>query len=153
MGMLSMVERAATIEKASMDDFRFLHISTDEVFGDLARAPPFRESSYRPSSPYSASKAASDFIVKSYRTFGFPGMVTNCSNNFGPGQNAEKLIPTIINSLATGSRIPIYGTGLNIRDWLFVDTHVAYLEAIMAGGTLGQSYLIGVTWNDQPRSG
>ena len=70
-------------------------------------------------------------------------MVTNCSNNFGPGQNAEKLIPTIINSLATGRRIPIYGTGLNIRDWLFVDTHVAYLEAIMAGGTLGQSYLIG----------
>ena len=147
MGTLSMVEACRDhIEKAGMDDFRFLHISTDEVFGDLGpEDPPFcEESSYHPSSPYSASKAASDFIINSWhRTFGFPGMVTNCSNNFGPGQNAEKLIPTIINSLATGRRIPIYGTGLNIRDWLFVDTHVAYLEAIMASGTPGHSYLIG----------
>lgn len=147
MGTLSMVEACRThIEHASISDFRFLHVSTDEVFGDLGpEDPPFsEESSYHPSSPYSASKAASDFIIKSWhRTFGFPGMVTNCSNNFGPGQNAEKLIPTIVNSLSQGRKIPIYGTGQNIRDWLFVDTHVAYLEAIMAGGTLGQSYLIG----------
>ena len=147
MGTLSMVEACRDhIEQTGVDDFRFLHVSTDEVFGDLGpEDPPFsEESSYYPSSPYSASKAASDFIIKSWhRTFGFPGMVTNCSNNFGPGQNAEKLIPTIINSLAENRRIPIYGTGQNIRDWLFVDTHVAYLEAVMENGTLGQSYLIG----------
>jgi len=147
MGTLSMVEACREhFEKGSMDDFRFLHVSTDEVFGDLGpEDPPFSEtSSYHPSSPYSASKAASDFVVKSWhRTFGFPGMVTNCSNNFGPGQNAEKLIPTIIHSLVTGQRIPIYGTGKNVRDWLFVDTHVTYLEAIMNRGTPGKSYLIG----------
>ena len=147
MGTLSMVEACRFhIEQKSIDDFRFLHVSTDEVFGDLGPAdPPFsQESSYQPSSPYSASKAASDFIVKSWhRTFGFPGIVTNCSNNFGPGQNKEKLIPTIINSLMAGRKIPIYGDGLNIRDWLPVDTHVAYLEAIMVGGKPGDSYLIG----------
>jgi len=147
MGTLSMVEACRDhIEQTGIDDFRFLHVSTDEVFGDLGpEDPPFsEESSYHPSSPYSASKAASDFIIKSWhRTFGFPGMVTNCSNNFGPGQNAEKLIPTIINSLAENRRIPIYGTGQNIRDWRFVDTHVAYLEAVMANGKPGQNYLIG----------
>ena len=147
MGTLSMVEGCRNhIEQGGRDDFRFLHVSTDEVFGDLGpEDPPFSEtSSYDPSSPYSASKAASDFIIKSsHRTFGFPAMVTNCSNNFGPGQNAEKLIPTIVNSLAEERKIPIYGTGKNIRDWLFVDTHVAYLEAIMAAGSPGQSYLIG----------
>ena len=147
MGTLSVVEACRFhIEQTEIDDFRFLHVSTDEVFGDLSpEDPPFsEESSYHPSSPYSASKAASDLIIKSWhRTFGFPGMITNCSNNFGPGQNAEKLIPTIVNALADGRRIPIYGTGQNIRDWLFVDTHVAYLEAIMADGTLGKNYLIG----------
>lgn len=147
MGTLSMVEACRDhIERLGTDDFRFLHVSTDEVFGDLGpEDPPFSaESSYHPSSPYSASKAASDFIIMSwYRTFGFPGIVTNCSNNFGPGQNAEKMIPTIVNSLAAGRKIPIYGTGQNIRDWLFVDTHVAYLEAIMAGGSPGRRYLIG----------
>ena len=147
MGTLSMVEACRKhVEKIGVDDFRFLHVSTDEVFGDLGpEDPPFSEtSSYHPSSPYSASKAASDFIIKSsYRTFGFPGIVTNCSNNFGPGQHAEKLIPTIVNSLIEGHKIPIYGTGQNVRDWLFVDTHVAYLEAIMSTGKPGRSYLIG----------
>ena len=147
MGTLSIVEACRNhIDHGSREGFRFLHISTDEVFGDLGpEDSAFSESSsYQPSSPYSASKAASDFIVKSsHRTFGFPGIVTNCSNNFGPGQNAEKLIPTIINSLSSGRKIPIYGNGQNIRDWLFVDTHVAYLEAIMAAGKSGQSYLIG----------
>ncbi len=147
MGTLSMVEASRDhIERTGATDFRFLHVSTDEVFGDLGpQDPPFsKDSSYHPSSPYSASKAASDFIITSWhRTFGFPGMITNCSNNFGPGQNAEKLIPTIINSLVEGHKIPIYGTGQNIRDWLFVDSHTAYLEAIMTGGTLGQRYLIG----------
>lgn len=147
MGTLSVVEACrGYISRRGMDNFRFLHVSTDEVFGDLGpHDPPFSENScYRPSSPYSASKAASDFIINSWhRTFGFPGIITNCSNNFGPGQNAEKLIPTIVNSLLTGRKIPIYGTGQNVRDWLYVDTHVAYLEAIMNGGHLGRSYLIG----------
>ncbi len=147
MGTLSMVEASRDhIERTGATDFRFLHVSTDEVFGDLGpQDPPFSEgSSYQPSSPYSASKAASDFIITSWhRTFGFPGMITNCSNNFGPGQNAEKLIPTIVNSLMDGQKIPIYGTGQNIRDWLFVDSHTAYLEAIMKNGTIGQRYLIG----------
>ncbi len=147
MGTLSLVEACRNhIERGKINDFRFLHVSTDEVFGDLGpEDPPFSETNrYQPSSPYAASKAASDFIIKSsFRTFGFPGIVTNCSNNFGPGQNAEKLIPTIVNSLADGCKIPIYGTGQNIRDWLFVDTHVAYLEAIMSSGQPGKSYLIG----------
>ena len=147
MGTLSMVEACRDhIERRGIDDFRFLHVSTDEVFGDLEPDDPAfcEDSAYHPSSPYSASKAASDFIIKSWhRTFGFPGIITNCSNNFGPGQNAEKLIPTIINSIVAGRKIPIYGTGQNIRDWLFVDTHAAYLEAVMAGGALGKSYLIG----------
>lgn len=147
MGTLSMVEACHNhIRQSGIKDFRFLHVSTDEVFGDLGPDEPrfSGSSSYNPSSPYSASKAASDFIItSSHRTFGFPGIVTNCSNNFGPGQNSEKLIPTIIYSLAKGRKIPIYGTGQNIRDWLFVDTHVAYLEAIMLAGNPGQSYLIG----------
>ena len=147
MGTLSMVEASrGYIERTGMTDFRFLHVSTDEVFGDLGpQDPAFSENScYHPSSPYSASKAASDFIITSWqRTFGFPGIITNCSNNFGPGQNAEKLIPTIVNSLVEGKKIPIYGNGQNVRDWLFVDTHTAYLEAIMIGGTPGRRYLIG----------
>ncbi len=147
MGTLSIVEACRQyIEQLEVEDFRFLHVSTDEVFGDLKPddAPFSEQSSYRPSSPYSASKAASDFIIKSWhRTFGFPAIITNCSNNFGPGQNSEKLVPTIINSLIAGKKIPIYGSGTNIRDWLFVETHVAYMEAIIAGGQLGQSYLIG----------
>ena len=147
MGTLSIVEACRDyIEQTGIDDFRFLHVSTDEVFGDLGpKEPPFsEESSYRPSSPYSASKAASDFVIKSWhRTFGFPGIVTNCSNNFGPGQHAEKLIPTIVKSLEAGRKIPIYGDGLNIRDWLPVETHVEYLEAIMVSGAPGHSYLIG----------
>ena len=147
MGTLSMVEACREhIENTNSQKFRFLHVSTDEVFGDLGpEDPPFSDtSSYNPSSPYSASKASADFIIKSWhRTFGFPGIITNCSNNFGPGQNKEKLIPTIVNSLVSGRKIPIYGSGQNIRDWLFVDTHVAYLAAIMAEGSLGHSYLIG----------
>ena len=147
MGTLSMVEACREhIENTNSQKCRFHHVSTDEVFGDLGpEDPPFSDtSSYNPSSPYSASKASADFIIKSWhRTFGFPGIITNCSNNFGPGQNKEKLIPTIVNSLVSGRKIPIYGSGQNIRDWLFVDTHVAYLAAIMAEGSLGHSYLIG----------
>lgn len=147
MGTLSVVEACrGHVTRRAIDDFRFLHVSTDEVFGDLGpHEPPFSvSSSYNPSSPYSASKAAADFIINSWhKTFGFPGIITNCSNNFGPGQNAEKLIPTIVNALSSGKRVPIYGTGQNVRDWLYVDTHIAYLEAIMNRGQVGSSYLIG----------
>ena len=147
MGTLSMVEACREyLDRRNLDDFRFLHVSTDEVFGDLGpQDAPFSENAkYHPNSPYAASKAASDFIIISWhRTFGFPGLITNCSNNFGPGQHAEKFIPTIVNSLLAGLKIPIFGTGQNIRDWLFVNTHVAYLEAVMHGGQLGRKYLIG----------
>ena len=126
--------------------FRFHHISTDEVFGDL----PFdsglftEETPYAPSSPYSASKASSDHLVFAwYRTFGLPAVLSNCSNNYGPYQFPEKLIPlTIINSIEERS-LPVYGQGLNVRDWLHVDDHAAALEAVLFGGRVGESYVVG----------
>ncbi|WP_297047600.1 dTDP-glucose 4,6-dehydratase [uncultured Desulfovibrio sp.] len=142
---------AARPEKAA--DFRFLHISTDEVFGDLAdasagpgaQAPLFSESTpYAPSSPYSASKAASDHLVRAWqRTYGLPTLITNCSNNYGPRQFPEKLIPlTIINALA-GRKLPVYGTGAQIRDWLHVEDHVRALLLVLARGRVGETYAVG----------
>lgn len=107
-------------------DFRFVHVSTDEVFGDLGSNDPAFDVStpYAPSSPYSASKAASDHIARAWlRTYGLPTIVTNCSNNYGPWQNAEKLIPTVIRKAVLGAPIPIYGDGQNVRDWLYVEDH------------------------------
>ncbi|HEY1050252.1 MAG TPA: GDP-mannose 4,6-dehydratase, partial [Prosthecobacter sp.] len=107
---------------------RFLHVSTDEVYGSLGPGdPPFTESSpYAPNSPYSASKAASDMLVRSYHhTYGLPTLITNCSNNYGPRQHPEKLIPVVLHSLLTRQPIPVYGDGLNIRDWIHVDDHCA----------------------------
>ena len=121
-------------------------MSTDEVFGDLGpNDPPFNETTpYNPSSPYSASKASSDFILKSWsRTYKFPAVITNCSNNFGPCQNTEKLLPKIISCFLTGQKIPIYGDGQNRRDWLFVKQHVAALLAIMHHDVSVGSYCIG----------
>lgn len=147
MGTVAIVEACRRhIEAYGLEDFRFLHVSTDEVFGDLGPSdPPFdKDSAYHPSSPYSASKAASDFVVTSWhRTYGFPGIVTNCSNNFGPGQHTEKLIPTIIKALDSGASIPLYGDGSNVRDWLFVGTHVEYLITIMEKALPGERFLIG----------
>lgn len=126
--------------------FRFHHISTDEVFGDLsADEKPFCENApYAPSSPYSASKASSDHLARAWhRTYGLPVIVSNCSNNFGPFQFPEKLIPRMILNALEGAELPIYGRGDNIRDWLFVEDHARALRCILAKGRVGQTYNIG----------
>src|SRR6266702_613668 len=108
------------------NEFRFLHVSTDEVYGSLSPEEPafHEETQYRPNSPYSASKAASDHLVRAYfHTYGLPVVTTNCSNNYGPRQHAEKFIPTVIRNCLAGTRIPVYGDGQNVRDWLYVDDH------------------------------
>ena len=128
------------------DNFRFHHVSTDEVYGDLDfDDPAFTETtSYDPSSPYSASKAASDHLVRAWgRTFGFPIVVTNCSNNYGPFQFPEKLIPIVILKSMHAEAIPVYGTGNNIRDWLYVDDHADALLTVLTKGKLGETYNIG----------
>ncbi len=127
------------------DLFRFIHVSTDEVFGSLSLTGKFNENSqYQPSSPYSASKAASDHFVTSwYKTFNFPSIVSNCSNNYGPRQFPEKLIPLTIQKIINNSQIPIYGNGSNIRDWLFVEDHIEALLLIAIKGELGSRYCIG----------
>ena len=124
---------------------RFLHISTDEVYGTLGEAGLFTEdTSYAPNSPYSASKASSDFIVRSYfHTYGMPVVTTNCSNNYGPNQHKEKLIPTIIRKAISREPIPIYGDGQNIRDWLYVRDHCVGIKLALDKGIIGDTYNIG----------
>jgi dTDP-glucose 4,6-dehydratase len=127
------------------DHFRFHHISTDEVFGSLGAEGYFAETTpYRPNSPYSASKAAADHLVRAWHhTYGLPVLITNCSNNYGPYHFPEKLIPlTIINAL-NGAALPVYGNGGNIRDWLYVEDHARALFAVAAGGQVGETYCIG----------
>jgi dTDP-glucose 4,6-dehydratase len=126
--------------------FRFLHVSTDEVYGSLGSADaPFTESSpYAPNSPYAASKAAADHLVRAYRhTYGLPTLTTNCSNNYGPRQFPEKLIPLVIHNALAGKALPIYGDGKNIRDWLYVEDHCAAIRTVLEGGRLGETYNIG----------
>lgn len=127
------------------DPLRFHHISTDEVYGSLGDTGYFTEDSpYAPNSPYSASKAASDHLVRSYHhTYGLNTVITHCSNNFGPNQNDEKLIPTIIRNAVEGQDIPIYGDGSNVRDWLHVADHCAAITMVYRGGKAGETYLIG----------
>lgn len=128
------------------DAFRFIHVSTDEVYGDLSEdAPPFNETStYAPNSPYAASKASSDHLARAWcRTYGLPVIITNCSNNFGPRQHREKLIPTIVRAALTGERLPVYGDGSNIRDWLYARDHVKGLFAAAERGEPGESYCFG----------
>jgi len=128
------------------DAFRFIHVSTDEVFGSLQpNESGFNETTaYKPNSPYSASKAASDHLVRCYyETFGLPTIVTNCSNNYGPYQHAEKFIPTVLNSFLKGQKIPVYGDGQQIRDWLFVEDHCDALMCVLESGILGENYNIG----------
>ncbi len=126
-------------------EFRFLHVSTDEVFGSLGPQGRFTESSpYDPSSPYSASKAAADHFVRAYyRTYGLPTIVTNCSNNYGPYQFPEKLMPLMILNAIEGKPLPVYGDGLNVRDWLFVEDHCRALRMILEAGKPGSTYNIG----------
>lgn len=126
--------------------FRFLHVSTDEVFGDLdGSVAKFNENSpYAPSSPYSASKAAADHLVRSWhRTYGLPILISNCSNNYGPYQFPEKLIPHILLSAIQGKELPIYGDGQQVRDWLHVEDHVSALWLVLRQGLIGETYLIG----------
>lgn len=125
--------------------FRFVHVSTDEVYGSLGETGAFTEETpYAPNSPYSASKAASDHLVRSWhRTYGLPAVITNCSNNYGPYHFPEKLIPVVILNALAGKPVPIYGTGENVRDWLFVDDHARALLAVLERGRVGESYNIG----------
>lgn len=127
------------------DRFRFHHISTDEVFGSLGETGLFTEQTpYDPSSPYSASKASSDHLVRAWhRTYGLPTLVTNCSNNYGPYQFPEKLIPLTIMSALAGKPLPVYGKGENVRDWLFVDDHARALITVLEQGAIGETYNIG----------
>ena len=131
---------------AERDSFRFHHISTDEVYGDLeVDDPEFTETTpYDPSSPYSASKASSDHLVRAWaRTYGLPTLITNCSNNYGPFQFPEKLIPVVILKALHGDNIPVYGKGENIRDWLYVDDHADALLTVLDKGKIGETYNIG----------
>jgi len=126
--------------------FRFLHISTDEVYGSLGPTdPPFTETTpYAPNSPYAASKAAADHLVRAYhRTYGLPAIITNCSNNYGPYQFPEKLVPLVILAALQGEPLPIYGDGKNIRDWLYVEDHCRALQLVLARGLPGQTYNLG----------
>ena len=132
--------------------FRFLHVSTDEVYGSLSPTDPaFSETNrYEPNSPYSASKAASDHLVRAYHhTYGLPVLTTNCSNNYGPYQFPEKLIPLMIHNALAGKPLPIYGDGQQIRDWLYVGDHCAAIRRVLEAGTLGEVYNIG-GWNEMP---
>lgn len=131
--------------KEDFADARFLHVSTDEVYGSLGETGLFTEETpYAPNSPYSASKASSDFIVRSYfHTYGLPVVTTNCSNNYGPNQHKEKLIPTIIRKALANEPIPIYGDGMNVRDWLYVMDHCKGIQLVIEKGRLGETYNIG----------
>jgi dTDP-glucose 4,6-dehydratase len=154
-GTFSLLEAARAwwqgLESKEKEAFRFLHVSTDEVYGSLGpNDPPFSETSaFAPNSPYSASKAASDHLVRAYHhTYGLPTLTTNCSNNYGPYQFPEKLIPLILLNALNGKPLPIYGDGLNVRDWLYVGDHCAAIREVMAGGRLGETYNIG-GWNEK----
>ena len=135
------------LEAARKHDVRFHHISTDEVYGDLALDDPARfteETPYRPSSPYSSTKASSDMLVRAwFRTYGVRVTISNCSNNYGPRQHIEKFIPRQITNVLTGIRPKLYGDGLNVRDWIHTEDHSSAVWAILTKGRLGETYLIG----------
>jgi len=133
------------LDKTTSEAFRFLHVSTDEVYGSLGNTGLFTETTpYAPNSPYSASKASSDHFVRAWHhTYGLPVLLTNCSNNYGPYQFPEKLIPLMILNAVEGRSLPIYGDGLNVRDWLFVEDHCEAIETVLAQGAIGECYNIG----------
>ena len=140
------------LEKTAKNEFRFLHVSTDEVYGSLTtNDPAFTEThQYEPNSPYSASKAASDHLVRAYHhTYGLPVLTTNCSNNYGPYHFPEKLIPLVIHNALAGKPLPIYGDGQQIRDWLYVKDHCSAIRRVLEAGRLGETYNIG-GWNEKP---
>lgn len=142
----------SALPEAEQGDFRFLHVSTDEVYGTLsADEPAFTEThQYQPNSPYSASKAASDHLVRSYyHTYGLPVLTTNCSNNYGPYHFPEKLIPLVIHNALAGEQLPIYGDGQQVRDWLYVTDHCSAIRRVLAEGKVGEVYNVG-GWNEKP---
>ncbi|WP_042886947.1 dTDP-glucose 4,6-dehydratase [Cupriavidus necator] len=154
-GTFTLLEAAraywGSLEEPAKSEFRFLHVSTDEVFGSLSETDPqFSETTpYAPNSPYSASKAASDHLVRAYHhTYGLPVLTTNCSNNYGPYHFPEKLIPLIIANALAGKPLPIYGDGLNVRDWLYVRDHCSAIREVLARGRLGETYNVG-GWNEK----
>jgi dTDP-glucose 4,6-dehydratase len=141
----------AGLDDAARTAFRFLHVSTDEVFGSLSASDPqFSESTpYAPNSPYSATKAGSDHLVRAYHhTYGLPTLTTNCSNNYGPYQFPEKLIPLMITNALAGKALPVYGDGQNIRDWLYVGDHCSAVREVLARGEPGETYNVG-GWNEK----
>ncbi len=155
-GTFSLLEAARAywdaLDGEAKSAFRFLHVSTDEVYGSLAaEAPAFTETHpYEPNSPYSASKAASDHLVRAWHhTYGLPVITTNCSNNYGPYQFPEKLIPLMIVNALAGKALPIYGDGMNVRDWLYVKDHCSAIRTALAKGRVGETYNVG-GWNEMP---
>ncbi len=153
-GTFTLLEAArrhwSTLSGSARTDFRFHHVSTDEVYGSLEPdAAPFTEAhAFEPNSPYSASKAASDHLVRAWHhTYGLPVVSTNCSNNYGPFHFPEKLIPLLIVNALAGRPLPVYGDGRQIRDWLYVNDHASAIRAVLAGGTVGETYNIG-GWNE-----
>jgi dTDP-glucose 4,6-dehydratase len=154
-GTFTLLEAArshwAGLAGAAREAFRFHHVSTDEVYGSLGpQDPAFTETTaYEPNSPYSASKAASDHLVRAWHhTYGLPVITTNCSNNYGPYHFPEKLIPLMIVNALAGKPLPVYGDGLNVRDWLYVKDHCSAIRAVLAGGRPGETYNIG-GWNEK----
>lgn len=154
-GTFTLLEAATafwrTLPEGEKAAFRFLHVSTDEVFGSLSPTdPPFSETTpYAPNSPYSASKAASDHLVRAYfHTYGLPVLTTNCSNNYGPFQFPEKLIPLIVANALAGKPLPVYGDGLNVRDWLYVTDHCSAIREVLLRGVPGETYNVG-GWNEK----
>ena len=145
LGVFSVLESLREYEKLNNKKIKLIHISTDEVYGDIKPGKKSIETDrYNPSSPYAASKASSDLLIYSYiRTYKIPAIITNCCNNYGPGQFPEKLVPTIIHNLIKNNNIPIYGTGKNIREWLYVDDHCDALIKVSDQGILGEQYNIG----------
>jgi dTDP-glucose 4,6-dehydratase len=140
------------LDEAGKKAFRFLHVSTDEVYGSLSPTDPaFTETKqYEPNSPYSASKAASDHLVRAYHhTYGLPVLTTNCSNNYGPYHFPEKLIPLVIHNALAGKPLPIYGDGQQVRDWLYVKDHASAIRRVLQAGKVGETYNVG-GWNEKP---
>jgi dTDP-glucose 4,6-dehydratase len=156
LGTFTLLEAVRAYWNALADElnsrFRFLHVSTDEVYGSLAAHEPAftEEHRYEPNSPYSASKAASDHLVRAWHhTYGLPVLTTNCSNNYGPYHFPEKLIPLVIVNALAGKPLPVYGDGLQVRDWLYVGDHCSAIRTVLAQGRVGQTYNVG-GWNEQP---
>ncbi len=148
-GTLALLECARDywreLEGEARSGFRFLHVSTDEVYGSLGKSGKFTETTpYAPNSPYSASKAASDHLVRAFHhTYGLPVVTTNCSNNYGPYQFPEKLIPLVLHKAMVGEPLPVYGDGRNVRDWLYVGDHCAAIRRVLAAGRVGETYNVG----------